>query len=431
MAHVLRALIQEILTEGSGTEISDQQVNAAVDLISGLISGTSQFRNKVFIAGGAVRDEVMGKTSHDIDIVVAKKNGGIELAEWLYQRLRLSHRPVTFPKFGTAMLNLGGITHDGVELDGVEIEMVQTRTEKYDPNSRKPETSFGTIEQDVMRRDLTINSLLKDMTTGEILDLTGKGLQDIKDGVIRTPDDPNIIFDDDPLRILRAIRFTSRYDFQMTPDIQDAIVDNADRLNIISKERIRDEVGKILSSANPEGGIKSIVELGLVDYVFPTLKGKESELLNLKFVSSQVIPNISLVFSLAADQAQASAKGLRFSNEETRQITMLAKFRDQMIKDSSNKNVLKSSLPVFSAGAGDHIFDIVRGIPAEKNVKANEEHLGVEPMLFFSGGDLVKQFELKPGPAIGELVRLQQDMWYENPNITKEEVRAQIQNYLQ
>ena len=430
MAHVLRALIQEILTEGSGGEISDEQVNAAVDLISGLISNTSQFRNKVFIAGGAVRDEVMGKTSHDIDIVVAKKNGGIELAEWLYQRLRLSHRPVTFPKFGTAMLNLGGVTHDGVELDGVEIEMVQTRTEKYDPGSRKPETSFGTIEQDVMRRDLTINSLLKDMTTGEILDLTGKGLQDIKDGVIRTPDNPDVIFDDDPLRILRAIRFTSRYDFQMTPDIKEAIVNNAERLNIISKERIRDEVGKILSSSNPESGVKSIVDLGLVDYVFPTLKGKEGELASLRFNSSEIIPNISVIFSLAVDQAEASAKSLRFSNEETKQISTLAKFRDQMIKDSSNKNILKSSLPVFSAGGGDHIFDVIRGLPAEKNVRANEEHLGVEPTLFFTGGDLIKQFELKPGPKIGELVRLQQDIWYENPSVTKEEMHAQIQNNL-
>ena len=122
MANVLRALIKEILNEGTGTGLSDEQVHAAVDLISDLISNTSQFRNKVFIAGGAVRDEVMGKTSHDIDIVVSKKNGGIELAEWLYQRLRLSHRPVTFPKFGTAMLSLDGVVHNDVKLDGVELK---------------------------------------------------------------------------------------------------------------------------------------------------------------------------------------------------------------------------------------------------------------------------------------------------------------------
>lgn len=430
MAKILNAFIREILLEGSGNSLSDAQAKAAVDLLSELISGTSQFRGKVYIAGGAVRDEVMGKTSHDIDIVVAKRNGGIELAEWLYQKLRLSHRPVTYPKFGTAMLSLDGVTHNGVELDGVEIEMVQTRAEKYDPNSRKPETTYGTIEQDVLRRDLTINSLLKDITTGEILDLTGKGLQDIKDGTIRTPDDPNVIFDDDPLRILRAIRFTSRYDFHMTKEIQEAIIDNADRLKIVSKERIRDELGKILTGSNPETGLKLLVDHDLVRYVVPALVGSETEITKLKLPGSELIPNIATLLSLTSDQAMSSAKQLRFSNEEAKQITTLANFRNQMMKDSSNKNVLKSALPVFKANAGDYIFDVVRGLAVENSIKQNEEFLGKEPMLFFTGGELLKQFNLRPGPQVGELVKLQQELWYENPNISKEEVAKAIKNNL-
>lgn len=430
MAKILNAFIREILLEGSGNSLSDAQAKAAVDLLSELISGTSQFRGKVYIAGGAVRDEVMGKTSHDIDIVVAKRNGGIELAEWLYQKLRLSHRPVTYPKFGTAMLSLDGVTHNGVELDGVEIEMVQTRAEKYDPNSRKPETTYGTIEQDVLRRDLTINSLLKDITTGEILDLTGKGLQDIKDGTIRTPDDPNVIFDDDPLRILRAIRFTSRYDFHMTKEIQEAIIDNADRLKIVSKERIRDELGKILTGSNPETGLKLLVDHDLVRYVVPALVGSETEITKLKLPGSELIPNIAMLLSLTSDQAMSSAKQLRFSNEEAKQITTLANFRNQMMKDSSNKNVLKSALPVFKANAGDYIFDVIRGLAVENSIKQNEEFLGKEPMLFFTGGELLKQFNLRPGPQVGELVKLQQELWYENPNISKEEVAKAIKNNL-
>ena len=430
MAKILNAFIREILLEGSGNSLPDAQSKAAVDLLSELVSGTSQFRGKVYIAGGAVRDEVMGKTSHDIDIVVAKKNGGIELAEWLYQRLRLSHRPVTYPKFGTAMLSLDGVTHNGVELDGVEIEMVQTRAEKYDPGSRKPETTYGTIEQDVLRRDLTINSLLKDITTGEILDLTGKGLQDIKDGTIRTPDDPNVIFDDDPLRILRAIRFTSRYDFHMTKEIQEAIIDNADRLKIVSKERVRDELGKILTGSNPETGLKLLVDHDLVRYVVPALVGSEAEITKLKLPGSELIPNIATLLSLTSDQAMSSAKQLRFSNEEAKQITTLANFRNQMMKDSSNKNVLKSALPVFKANAGDYIFDVVRGLAVENSIKQNEEFLGKEPMLFFTGGELLKQFNLRPGPQVGELVKLQQELWYENPNISKEEVAKAIKNNL-
>ena len=430
MAHVLKAFIRELLSEGGNTSLSDDQVSSAVELISSLISNTSQFRGKVYIAGGAVRDEVMGKTSHDIDIVVAKRNGGIELAEWLYNKLKLSHRPVTFPKFGTAMISLDGVEHNGVMLDGVEIEMVQTRAEKYDPSSRKPETTFGTIEQDVMRRDLTINSLLKDLTTGKILDLTGKGLQDIKDGTIRTPDDPQVIFDDDPLRILRAIRFASRYDFKMTQDIQDAIISNAERLNIISKERIRDELGKIITGGNANKGMQMIIDLGLLQYIVPQLVGKESDVLRIKFVD-QLIPSMALLLSLTNDQAMSTAKQLRFSNEESKQILTLANFRNQMISDDSNKNILKSSLPVFSNNADAYIDDVTSDLPIGQKLDNLDEFLGQEPKLFFAGGDLLKVFNLKPGPKIGELVRLQQDMWYENPAISKEEVHDKIKNYLQ
>lgn len=426
--HALKSLIKDILLEGSGS-ISDNQVNAAVDLISGLISNTSQFRGKVYIAGGAVRDEIMGKTSHDIDIVVAKRNGGIELAEWLFQKLRLKHRPVTYPKFGTAMLSLDGVVHNDISLDGVEIEMVQTRAEKYDPNSRKPETTYGTIEQDVERRDLTINSLLKDLTTGKILDLTGKGIQDIKDGTIRTPMDPNATFDDDPLRILRAVRFASRYNFHMTEEIKEAMILNADRLKIISKERIRDELGKILTGANPENGLKLLVDLDLMRFVVPALVGKESEILQLKF-SGDLIPDMARLLSLTSNQAMSSAKQLRFSNEESKQITTLSNFRNQLLEDPSNKNILKSSLPVFSSGAGDHLLTVVDDLSASRLVKEVEEFLGVEPTLFFSGGDLLNSFDLKPGPKIGELVKLQQELWYENPDITMEEVRTKIENYL-
>jgi poly(A) polymerase len=426
---VLRDYIQIILQEGSGN-LSDEQTNAALDLISGLISSSSQFRGKVYLAGGAVRDELMGKTSHDIDIVVALKDGGIKLAEWLAQRMGTKRGPVTFEKFGTAMLSLDGIEHNGIDLSGVEIETVQTRAEKYDPDSRKPSTSFGTIEQDVMRRDLTINSLLKDLTTGKVLDITGKGIQDIKDGTVRTPMDPNETFDDDPLRILRAVRFASRYDFHMTEEIKQAMIDNADRLKIISKERIRDELGKILTGTNPEVGMKLLIDHDLVRYVVPELVGKETQITSLRFTSSDLVPNMAMLLSLAGDQAMSSAKQLRFSNEEAKQIMTLANFRNQMIQDPSNKNILKSSLPVYSSGGGDYAMDVIDDLPSKRAAEALNEFLGVEPTLFFPGGDLLKTFDLKPGPQIGEIIKLQQELWYENPAVTQADVRSKIENYL-
>jgi len=429
MSKLLREYIHTVLMEGSGQALSDEKIEGALDIISGLVSGSTMFRNKAFIAGGAVRDEIMGKTSHDIDIVVALPDGGIKLAEWLYSRLRLEHRPVTFPKFGTAMLSLDGVTHNGIDLSGIEIEMVQTRAEKYDPNSRKPVTSYGTLEQDVARRDLTINSLLKNLTTGEILDLTGKGLQDIKDGVIRTPMDPNETFDDDPLRILRAVRFTSRYDYAMTEDIQEAIAKNAERLKIISKERVKDELGKILTGDNSRVGIELLVDLGLLQYVVPQLVGKEQEVKTLKFTDN-LISSMAILLSLTNNQAMSSAKMLRFSNDDSKQIVALANFRNQMINDDSNKNVLKSSQPVFSSGAGDLLEDVLYDQPVRKKLSSLGEYLGSGPNIFFTGGDLLKSFDLKPGPEIGKLVSLQQDLWYNNPAITKQEVRKEIENYL-
>ena len=139
---------------------------------------------------------------------------------------------------------------------------------------------------------------------------------------------------------------------------------------------------------------------------------------------------MGLLLSLTNDQEMSTANALRFSNDESKQILSLANFRNQVIKDDSNKNILKSALPVFSNNAGEFLEDVVVDLPIKEKLSELDEFLGQEPTLFLAGGDLIKQFDLKPGPAIGELVRLQQDLWYENPAITKEEVHAEIQNNL-
>ena len=172
-----------------------------VEKIRETIKGT-EFENKAFIAGGWVRDKVMGNPSKDIDIVVScDNNGGIRLAQFLSEKLNGTN-VVIFERFRTAQ----------IVIDGLDIEFVMTRKEEYDGITRKPVVSFGTIEDDVMRRDLTINSLLFNISTEEILDLTGKGLEDIKNGIVRTTNDPDFIFQQDPLRLMRSIRFAARFD---------------------------------------------------------------------------------------------------------------------------------------------------------------------------------------------------------------------------
>jgi poly(A) polymerase len=243
---------------------------AAIALLRASIAGT-EYEGRVYLAGGYVRDEILGHASSDLDLVVNLPEGGLRFAAFLSTRLGL-HPPIVFPRFGTARLTLQGVMHAGVNLSSVDIEAVAPRSEQYpDSGSRNPEIAAGSLEQDVERRDFTVNSLLKNVSTGEILDLTGRGIQDIKDGVLRTPMDPDQIFSDDPLRMLRAVRFAAKYGWQLAPGLLEAIRKNAARLEIISKERVRDELEKMLVSQNPKMAIQLLMDTGLIEYVHPKL----------------------------------------------------------------------------------------------------------------------------------------------------------------
>ncbi len=246
----------------------------AVGLIKSLIAG-SEFERKVYLAGGYVRDEVFGKDPKDIDVVVDMPNGGVKFAEYLARRLGIykqDSNPVIFHRFGTAKTTLHGVHHAGIDLSSIDIESVAPRSEKYtDPASRNPDVSDGSMQQDVERRDFTVNSLLKNVSTGEVLDLTGHGVEDIRNGILRTPMDANIIFSDDPLRMLRAIRFAAKYGWQFAPGLMEAMRANAHRLEIISKERVRDELEKMLISPNPRLAIQLLMDTGLIEYVHPKL----------------------------------------------------------------------------------------------------------------------------------------------------------------
>jgi poly(A) polymerase len=260
--------LTKLLNEGAAE-------NAALDFLSQQIKN-SPFRGKIWMAGGGVRDRIMGLDVKDIDLVVELPEGGIKFAEWLTRKLgiyRAGSNPVIYPKFGTAKFNLRGIHHDGVDLTNIDVEVVMTRKEQYHDNSRKPNVSPGTLAQDVERRDFTVNSLLQDLTTGEILDLTGKGIADIKAGVIRTPLNPNVIFREDPLRMLRAIRFAVKYNWKLSMFMIRGLKDNASMLQNISAERIRDELNKMLVSPRPAQAVRLMQITGLSKYVFPELDG--------------------------------------------------------------------------------------------------------------------------------------------------------------
>lgn len=243
--------------------------NAAEDFLKSSISGT-EWEGRVFAAGGYVRDQLLGKDAKDLDIVVDAPNGGIAFAEWLTHKIgnyTAGSNPVVFPRFGTAKINLDGVTHNGINLSGFEIEAVMPRGEKYIAGSRKPDTFYSNLKQDAERRDLTFNALFKNLSTGKVLDLTGMGINDLKQGVVRTPTDPNQTFTDDPLRLLRVIRFATKYGYKIPESLLLAMKNNSHQLQNISKERVRDEFNKILQTGNPKMGFELLRDTGLLPYV--------------------------------------------------------------------------------------------------------------------------------------------------------------------
>ncbi len=234
-----------------------------------IISEIAEEKNQqCFVIGGFVRDIFLGRSSKDIDIVV--QGSGIELAEEVAQRIGKVKVSI-FKNFGTAMLKYGEL----------EVEFVGARKESYNRNSRKPVVENGSLEDDQRRRDFTINSLalsLNKDTWGDLID-PFDGLSDIKHKIIRTPLNPETTYSDDPLRMMRAVRFAAQLDFKIEAGSFDAIIQNKERISIVSGERIQDELQKIIMSDRPSVGLLLMEQSGLLEIILPeiqAMKGVES-----------------------------------------------------------------------------------------------------------------------------------------------------------
>jgi len=222
-----------------------------------------------YVIGGYVRDFFLNRdNSKDVDIVAI--GSGIDLAQKVSQLLPNKPKVQVFKTYGTAMLRY----------KDTEIEFVGARKESYAEDSRNPEVSIGTLQDDQNRRDLTINALalsLNEVNFGELLD-PFNGIQDLEDKVIKTPLNPDITYSDDPLRMMRAIRFTTQLNFNIDANSLEAITRNAHRLKIITRERIVDELHKILSAPKPSIGFLLLEKSGLLPQILPeliALKGVE------------------------------------------------------------------------------------------------------------------------------------------------------------
>ena len=242
------------------------------DIFNPLVEVATNENIKTYVVGGYVRDLLLErKHKKDIDFVVL--GDGISFAKKVAARLNKEKFLSVFKNFGTAMIRLN-------EID-LELEFVGARKESYRSNSRNPKVETGTFEEDQKRRDFTINALaisLNRKDYGQLID-PFNGLNDLKNKILKTPLDPNLTFSDDPLRMMRAIRFSSQLNFKIEKETLNAISKNADRIKIVAQERITEELNKIILSKRPSSGFKLLEETGLLKIIFPEfqlLKGIEN-----------------------------------------------------------------------------------------------------------------------------------------------------------
>lgn len=434
-------------------------MDRVIQVLREATSGT-RYEGRLYLVGGAVRDKLLAarestapdktpptfEAAEDIDIVLEDDAG--ELAEFLYRKGAAQHPPVTYPRFGTAMITV----------EGCQVELVGARRESYEPGSRKPVTAPATLAEDAARRDFTINTLMENLHTGEIKDLTGMAVRDIRDGIIRTPQDPDVTFEDDPLRMLRAVRFAARLGFTIHPDTYDAIRRMAYRLEIVSGERIRDEFVKIVMCRNAAWGLETLRETGLLDRFAPELSAMYGVGQNVYHIydvwthslkTLEAIPvEAGIVLRLSAllhdvgkvETRSVDEKGavhfyhhqavgariarrlmtrLRFPHSQIDQVAFLISMHlrvgeyDNGWSDAAVRRLIRD--------AGDHLEDAIRLTEADKSaanpdmptvdIAALREHIAkvkseaagrrfASPL---SGREIMQTLGLGPGPEIGRI----------------------------
>jgi poly(A) polymerase len=449
---------------------------ATLRFLSQLIQN-GPFHGQVYVAGGFVRDLVLNRPCKDIDLVIPQANGGVRFAEWVCKELGIHTpaNPVIFPRFGTAKFNLRGQTFEGIDLSEIDIECVMTRTETYTDGSRKPDVEFGTLKEDAERRDFTINSLFYDLTTDRIIDLTGMGLHDIKNGLIRSAIDPNIIFAEDPLRMLRAIRFAGKFNWELDDVLKMAMVDNSQKIHTISAERIQEELCKMLLTDTPSNAIYRMLAFGLLDEILPEISAlfglRQNKyhmdavfghtMMVLDLTPPDLTTRLAALFHDVGKKATWSEDetGVHFYRHEevgeslTQLILTRLKFSNEMI---TNVCVLvRHHMRLKGAGEdGGAISDkALRKLQAELGGLTNAllnlihadnlSHAKAYQMpqqipgiwgrlntlgevarkitLPINGNDVMDILGIRPGPAVKQALEAVREAWFENPALTKDE----------
>lgn len=450
-------------------KIENPRVIKLIEYIKEKIKGT-HYEGHVFMVGGSVRDAIMGIPSNDIDIAVDIPNGGVGFANYIVftnGSLIPTKNPVIFPKYGTAKFNFLNS-----EFKDINVECVQTQKIQY-PTNQDKKVTFGTIDEDATHRDLTINALYYDISNDKILDPTKKGLDDIEKGILRTTNDPSIIFNDDPLRILRIIRFASLYQWGIEKETWLGMIEYSRQILFTAQERITAEINKILLSPIPSVGLRKMAACGsLLEWTLPAV-------FYMKHIYQCIYPQITLFdhtmdvvdavpsrletrlaalyhdlgklatfkknFLFHADKgaelAERLMKSMKYSTAMINNVSKVVRMHEVFSKYRDKETPSKAFLRDFRDKAGDLYDDILDVIDANNkfqvygrkprqvaSIRARVEKMEAKErknyshiVLPINGNDIMKKFHLKGGPTIGRLLRKIKKAYTKNPHITKDE----------
>ena len=396
------------------------------DRLKTLISGT-EFENRVFFVGGCCRDDIMGCEIKDIDISVALPDGGIRLAQWLHAEGHTVSEPSVFHDYHTAKFRLA-------EYPEIELESVQTRKESYpDRESRNPVTSYGTHEEDCMRRDLTVNALYQNVSTGEIVDITGKGLEDIRDHIIRTPADPYRTYDEDPLRILRCVRFAARFGWEIEKETLAAMKDMVPRMSILTPARISEEFLKMLQDDRPAMAVELLCSIGAVEYVLQEMPSNAA----IRALRTLSLETANMRLRLAtllygSQRARDIMDRLRLSIAEVSDITFLIQSCSTVLQWETveDSRIREMQYKCFTADRFKEVLLLAASLSDGEakmiEIKRRSSAMTEDGTAMYgyklpvSGKDIIQALNLAPGPVIKEYQEYLLNLAFQNPKLTRQ-----------
>lgn len=398
-----------------------KSLNRVIERIATKIENT-EFYGKTFVVGGFVRDKLLKNERKDIDFVVNLADGGIKLANYLYSQKNCS-RPVIYKRFGTAMVQIG--RH--------QVEFVMTRNESYEDKSRQPSVQFGDIREDAFRRDFTINALYYNISDKQIYDFTGAGLKDIENKIIRSTADPKLIFQEDPLRTLRALRFAGRLGFTIEDATWQGILEWAHYLEYISIERIKDEFVMMVTGAGAEVSLSLCFETKVMSYISPLLTENREEVVNLisllHKLPQDLTLRLALLFSKISDYKRIYTDiiHLTISKKIARTIVRIVENIHQLEDYSTlsslnsfvynNLNTLPLALQIIEATNFS--------LPIKKKLEDKIEFF-TKAKYPLNGMEVIESLELKSAKDISYYTVEARRIWVEEPELGGEEILSKL-----